>query len=153
MADMRQIQARRLASGELDLARGLFVMMAEVFGEETETLSDAYLRRLLGRADFWAIAAFAGDELVGGLTAHALPMTRTESSELMIYDLAVRADRQRQGVGRRLVAALREAAAAQGIREVFVPADNDDAHALDFYRALGGMPAPVTLFTFSREDT
>ena len=47
-------------------------------------------------------------------------------------------------------AALREAAAAAGITEVFVPADNDDTHALDFYRALGGDPAPVTMFTFSK---
>jgi aminoglycoside 3-N-acetyltransferase I len=34
--------------------------------------------------------------------------------------------------------------------EVFVPADNDDQHALDFYRALGGSPSSVTFFTFLR---
>ena len=36
-----------------------------------------------------------------------------------------------------------------GLGDVFVPVDSTDAHALDFYRALGGVPAPVTIFTFS----
>jgi len=32
---------------------------------------------------------------------------------------------------------------------VFVPADNEDDDALDFYRALGGTPSSVTFFSFS----
>jgi aminoglycoside 3-N-acetyltransferase I len=51
------------------------------------------------------------------------------------------------GIGRRLVEALRDAANAIEA-DVFVPADDEDLHALDFYRALGGEPAPVTIFTF-----
>jgi hypothetical protein len=41
---------------------------------------------------FWAIAAFAAKDIGGGITAHTLPMTRTESSEIFIYDVAVRSD-------------------------------------------------------------
>jgi len=44
--------------------------------------------------------------------------------------------------------ALRQAATAEGIADLFVPADNDDRHALQFYRRLGGVAAPVTIFTF-----
>ena len=80
-------------------------------------------------------------------------MTRTESSEIFIYDLAVHPDHQRTGVGRRLVAELRAQAAALGIGELFVPADNEDVHALDFYRAIGGAAAPVTIFTFTQPGT
>ncbi len=105
--------------------------------------------RFLGRECFWALAAFAGADVVGGLTAHTLPMTRSPSSEVFTYDLAVRQDQQRQGVGSRLVLELREAAARAGSQEVFVPADNEDAHALDFYRAQGATPSPVTFFTFA----
>jgi aminoglycoside 3-N-acetyltransferase I len=64
----------------------------------------------------------------------------------------VRHDHQRQGVGRRLLAHLRAAASAIGIRDVFVAADSDDRHALDFYRALGGAAAPVTMFSFTPDD-
>lgn len=92
-----------------------------------------------------------GDEIVGGVTAHTLPMTRTESAELFIYDLAVPADQQRQGIGRGLIATLRDAATTAGIQVVFVPADDDDVHALDFYRALGEAVAGDDLTFFGDE--
>jgi len=142
------IRSVRLKAADRDLARALFALMAEVFEEGCEPLSDGYLDRLLGRPEFWALAALDGEEIIGGLTAHVLPMTSAETSELFIYDVAVRRDRQRSGVGRRLIADLRDQAAAAGIEVLFVPADNDDTHALGFYRALGGVAAPVTLFTF-----
>ena len=147
--NMIKTQTSRLTSDNRELAKGLFIMMAEVFAEGSDHLSDDYLDRLLSREDFWAIAAFVGDEIVGGLTAHTLPMTRSESFEIFIYDLAVREDQQRKGIGRQLMTALREAAAIAGIQHVLVAADNDDVHALDFYRAVGGVPSPVTFFTFS----
>lgn len=148
-AKMTSIRTRRLTSGDRELARELFALMANIFGEEREQLSDGYLDGLLSREDFWAIAAFAEDEIIGGVTAHTLPMTRKESSEVFIYDIAVREDHRRKGVGRRLIQALREGAAALGVQEVFVAADNEDQHALDFYRALGGAASQVTFFAFS----
>jgi aminoglycoside 3-N-acetyltransferase I len=140
---------KRLTLGDQELAKVLFATMAEIFAEKSEQLSANYLDRLLSREDFWAIAAFAGNDIVGGLTAHTLPMTTLEASEIFIYDLAVREDHRRRGVGRLLVSTLREAAARAGIQEVFVFVDNDDTHALDFYRALGGVASLVTFLTFS----
>jgi len=154
------MRTHRLTSDDVELGRRVFALLSEVFGEpgsegergaeEPARLSDAYLYKLLASEGFWALAAFVGDELVGGLTAHTLPLTREESSEVFIYDLAVHANYQRQGIGRALVQSLLDAAAARGIREVFVPADNEDAHALDFYRAVGGKASAVTFFGFSR---
>jgi aminoglycoside 3-N-acetyltransferase I len=147
------MRTRRLGPGDRAGASRLFQMMAEVFGEPSAPLNDEYLDRLLARADFWALAALdEGGDIIGGITAHTLPMTRSETSEIFIYDVAVRGDRQRQGVGRQLLQALREAAAATGIDELFVAADNEDDHALDFYRAVGGAAAPVTMFTFAGRD-
>jgi aminoglycoside 3-N-acetyltransferase I len=151
-AAMIAMRTKRLTAADRELAGTMFAMMGEVFEEPYEALGAAYVDRLLGRTDFWAIAALVGEEIVGGLTAHTLPMTRGEYSEIFIYDIAVRKDQQRKGVGRRLMTAVLESAAAIGIHDVFVPADNDDLHALDFYRALGGVAAPVTFFTFSRRD-
>lgn len=123
--------------------------MAEVFGEGDGVLSDAYLERLLARDDFWAFAALADDEVIGGLTAHVLMMTRQEGLELMVYDIAVHPDHQRRGVGRNLVDELRRSGREADIDTVFVLADDDDAHALDFYRALGAAATPVTMFDFT----
>lgn len=148
---MHNLRTQRLTEGDQEVAKSLFVLMANVFEEVSAPLSEDYLDRLLRQDAFWAVAAFVGDELVGGVTAHVLPMTRAEASELFIYDLAVRADWQRQGIGRYLITTLRERAAVAGLQTVFVPADNDDLHALDFYQALGGMPSAVTIFTFSDE--
>jgi aminoglycoside 3-N-acetyltransferase I len=149
---MDEIQVRRLTVLDGDLARKLFLLMSEVFAEECAPLGEDYLRSLLSRPDFWALAAFVDGDVVGGLTAHSLPMTRTESSEVLIYDIAVRGDQRRKGIGRQLISTLREAANAAGIADVFVPVDNDDVEALDFYRALGGQPSPVTIYTFSSPE-
>ena len=138
----------RLRSGDERWGERVFAVMAEVFDEDHSPLSADYVVRLLASEDFWVYAAVDADDVVGGLTAHALPMTRSESTELFIYDIAVRRSHQRRGIGRALVQALLRDAADAGIDEVFVPADNDDTHALDFYRSLGGAPSDVTFFDF-----
>jgi len=140
---------KRLQAGDHEQAAALFRLMAEVFGEDAELLSVAYLERLLGREEFWAIGAFEGERVLGGVTGHVLPMTRNETTELFIYDLAVHPGVQRQGIGRRLISALREQAAAAGTEVLFVPADNEDLEALEFYRALGAEGSSVTFFTFT----
>lgn len=76
-------------------------------------------------------------------------MTRSESAEIFIYDIAVHEEHQRKGIGRRLVLPLRERAAAHGVEEIVVPANDEDRHALSFYDALGGKASRVTFFTFS----
>lgn len=142
------MQIRRLAPTDRDRARALFEMMAKVFGEARRPLGDRYLDRLLCRSSFWVLAALHEGEVVGGLTAHALPMTTSETFELFVYDLAVREDHQRKGIGRQLMAALRREAVEHGVRVLYVPVDDGDAHALAFYRAMEGEATPVTFFLF-----
>ena len=70
---MRLVRTRRLTAGDRGLAGSLFALIAKMFEETRAPLSDDYLDHLLHRDEFWAVAAFAGDELVGGITAHLLP--------------------------------------------------------------------------------
>jgi len=149
---MQQIRIERLTLHDIERARELFLIIANVFETECRPGSDSYLTRILARPEFWAIAASVDGQIVGGLTAHTLPLTRLEEWEIFLYDIAVLPQYQRQGLGRQLVNALREQAAAEGITTTWVPADNEDTHALDFYRALGGEPVPVTIFTFSPQE-
>jgi aminoglycoside 3-N-acetyltransferase I len=141
---------QRLGPGDDAAAKKLFATMVEVFEERALPSSDAHVAELLASDGFWALAVMFGDEIVGGLTAHTLPMTRSASREVFIYDIAVRRDHQRRGVGRLLVTQLRELARDHGIDDLFVAADNEDTHALEFYRALGGAASAVTLFSFGR---
>lgn len=142
------LEVRRLGPGDEALAVRVLFTVAQVFDEPCEPLPEAYVRDLLARRDFWLVAALEGGEPKGGLTAHTLPMTRSASREVFLYDLAVVESAQRRGIGRRLVHALRELARQEGIGVVFVPADEEDDHALAFYRAIDGEEAHVRIFTF-----
>ena len=153
MSGSNNIQVRRLGPRDRDLARMTFDLLADVFGEKRDRLSDAYLDELLGRPRFLVLVATVGGRTVGGLTAHVLPMTAYEGAEIFIYDVAVVDDYQRRGVGRRLLAAVRDEASRLGTSSVFVLADNEDAGALAFYRALGGVPSGVTLFEFKPTES
>ncbi len=143
----------RLGPEDVALARATFAMMARVFEDPPqEPPGEAYVAGLLGRSDLWVYAAVEGGEPdrepVGGLTAFVLPLTRTEASELFVYDVAVRQDRQRRGVGRALLDRVLADGARAGIGELWVPADDEDVHALDFYRSTGGVGQAVTVFTY-----
>jgi aminoglycoside 3-N-acetyltransferase I len=140
---------RRLTRGDAQQAREMFDVLTAAFGEPTEPLSDDYVDRLLSSTSFWAIAAFVDDRVVGGITAHTIPMTRSASAELFVYDLAVDAAFRRQGIGGLLVAELRARGAEAGVADVFVPADEDDAEAVTFYRSLAGRESPVILFAWN----
>lgn len=151
MSATHPVRITRLTYGQRDKARTLFATLAEILDPFYKALGDDGLDRLLVREDFWALAACVDDRIVGGLTAHTLPMTRSDAREIFIYDIAVRPEHRRRGVGRLLITDLRQRAAVSGIDFLFVPADNADTHALEFYRALGGLASPVTVFTFGSQ--
>ncbi|MCC6226050.1 MAG: SAM-dependent methyltransferase [Microthrixaceae bacterium] len=150
--DDRGFEIRRLGVGDIDDARAAFEMMHRVFASETSDLSDRYLCELLQDGSFWALGAFDAGEPLGCITAHELAMTRHERRELFIYDLAVDADHQRRGIGTSLVQRLVADAAAVDIDVVFVPADDEDTHALAFYESLGGRPTEATIFDLGRDQ-
>ena len=139
-----------LTIDDINEAREMFALLAEIFGEKHERLSDEYLKTLLSRKSFWALAAKSGSEILGGLTAHEIPMSKKEGSEIFIYDIAVASQYRRKGIGRKLVASVLTLASQEDVSEAFVLASDEDTHAIDFYRRLGGSPSIVTLFELPR---
>lgn len=139
--DQAQVGIDVLAGGDVALLRAVLKLFGEVF-EERETYTgaqpgDDYLRDLLAGSQFVAVAARAGDEVVGALAAYVLPKFEQARTELYIYDLAVREPFRRRGVATRLIDATRKLARERGIYVMYVQADHGDDPAIALYTKLG----------------
>jgi aminoglycoside 3-N-acetyltransferase I len=132
---------RQLAPGDVALVAAMSTMFGEAFGE-TQTYTAArpsttYVEGLLASDSFIALAALAGNEVIGGIAAYELQKFEQERSEIYIYDLAVSAAHRRQGIATALVLALKDIAAGRGAHVIFVQADTGDAPAIALYTQLG----------------
>jgi len=132
---------RALDGGDLAALKRLLATFGDAFDAhdtyQGAVPSDDYLRALLDRPAFIAIAAFDADEVVGGLAAYVLEKFERERSEVYIYDLAVAERHRRRGVATGLIMALKPIAKARGAWVIFVQADRGDAAALALYESLG----------------
>jgi aminoglycoside 3-N-acetyltransferase I len=115
---------------------------------ETDNANDEYFLRLMADPKFIVIVAMLKGEVVGGMTAYELPMYYAESSEVLIYDIAVKPKFHRKGVGKKILTGLKEYCELNGIKVFFVEAHHEDKHAVDFYKSIGGMPEKVVHFNF-----
>lgn len=119
--------------------------MLDLFGRAFEDPStyaehqpdDGYLERLLRSETFVAIAALAGDEVIGGLAGYVLPKFEQRRSEFYIYDLAVAEQHRRKGVATAMIRGLQQLATARGIYVIYVQADYGDDPAIALYTKLG----------------
>jgi ribosomal protein S18 acetylase RimI-like enzyme len=144
-----EIEYKKLEIEDLSCLTELIKLYEEVFEMEDFTLPAAqYLQSLLEKETVIFYAAIINNKVVGGLTAHILPSTYFPSSEVYIYDLAVETEFQRKGIGRQLINSLKEYCASLRLKEVFVQADLEDQHALDFYQATGGIAESVVHFSY-----
>jgi aminoglycoside 3-N-acetyltransferase I len=140
----------RLNEADIPAAKQLFQLFKDVFGEEGEVgPGERYVRSLLKNPSFLCLSAIYKNEPVGGLTAYSLPMYNSESPELFIYDIAIKPQFQRKGIGTKLMSAAQVYCTQNGIKQMFVDAGKADAHALDFYRSMNGSEETVVQFTFS----
>ena len=143
------VRIHRLGRDEGFLFLFLLDVFREVFEKEVAPLAtQASLDRLLWKGGLVVYVAFYADEVVGGLTAYELEGYYGADKELMIYDIAVRPAFQRKGLGSKLLHALRNYAKKNQFENVWVAANVEDTHALDFYRHKGGGSEDVVHFTF-----
>lgn len=132
---------KELATYDLVLMKSLLKTFGEAFDEPDTYCSEQpgadYLKRLLGKDYFIALAALKDEEVVGGIAAYELQKFEQERSEIYIYDLAVAKLYRRQGIATALISDLKKIAAARGAYVIFVQADRDDAPAVALYDKLG----------------
>jgi aminoglycoside 3-N-acetyltransferase I len=144
----KSFEFKRLTTSDLTAFKSLIEMFNTVFEEEQQIGSDAHLLKLLGNNSFIVIAALSENEVVGGLTAYELPMIYSDASEVILYDMAVREEYQRIGIGKGLIQSLKEYCMKNEIETFFVMAHEEDVHAVEFYHATGGKSEKVLNFLY-----
>ena len=145
-----KVEIYQLAQHDTRSFTKLLTLFAEVFEMERFTPpTEEHLEDLLSKETFFAFTASVSDQIVGGVTCYMLDQYYNTSPYMYIFDLAVHPRYQRLGFGRRLLQAVIERGKSLGAEEVFVQADDIDIHALEFYRASGGLAEKVTHFTYS----
>jgi aminoglycoside 3-N-acetyltransferase I len=149
----KNFKVKRLGVQDLPAFRELLSIFKEVFeeGDSPGAGPDA-LHTLLERMDFVALGVFYKEEVIGGLTAFELPLYTSSGSELFIYDVGISITFQRKGLGSQLIRAAQDYCRENSIGFMFVQANQEDTHALDFYRSCGGMAEQVVNFGFSMPE-
>lgn len=126
---------QKLSNQHLDEFVALVRLFEQVFEwEQNAVPGRAHLQKVLENPSFLVFVAKVEQQLVGGLTVHVLPRYDSEKPSAYIYDLAVSPDWQRMGIGQKLIATLNDYCEQNGFDEVFVQAETDDTHAVNFYR-------------------
>jgi aminoglycoside 3-N-acetyltransferase I len=141
MSSFGSFNIRQLGPDDVAIMESMLTMFGKAF-EEVETYcamrpKAAYLRRLLGKDHFIALAALKGEEVVGGIAAYELHKFEQERSEVYIYDLAVAVRHRREGIATALILELRRISALRDAYVVFVQADLGDEPAIALYTKLG----------------
>lgn len=121
------VLARDDADFDLDGGPGRRTPLSE--GSARDYLTDSHVLH-------WT--AWAGEEVVGSLVCHVLPMRKQPARELLLYEIGVRTAWRRRGVGRQLIATMIDWMRAKGIVTAWVLADNRGAEK--FYAACGFGP-------------
>ncbi len=143
------ITIKQLTPSHLNEFRQMLGLFEEVFEmKDLRMPGEGHLKKILRGKNFVVFMALHENVVVGGLTVYILPSYYSESSEVYIYDLAVKADFQRKSVGKKLLLALTAYCGENNYKAFFVQADEADTHALEFYSATGGLPEKVVHFNY-----
>ena len=89
-----------------------------------------------------------GEELVGALIAE----TRAWNKTLWVHEFHVAAERRGQGIGRMLMEHAAAQAKAAGLRAIVCETQNQNANAIQAYRALGFRPEGIDISYYTNAD-
>ncbi|GAB2546434.1 GNAT family N-acetyltransferase [Gracilibacillus alcaliphilus] len=142
-----KIEFRRLQTGDEQSLSELVELYNQAF-ETSDQVNTKGVSNLLANPHFICLVAFDCQQVIGGLTAYELEMYNQSSPSVYVYDLAVAASYQRQGIGTRLFQEMIDYCKRYQITDLFVQADAEDQHAIQFYHKIGGEESMTFHFTF-----
>ncbi|UKN02955.1 GNAT family N-acetyltransferase [Paracrocinitomix mangrovi] len=124
----------RIKPDEIEKFIELREIFIEVFKSDAPALNEQQYAQLRDNRNFVVVGATVGFELVGGLTAYLVPNYYKGGLDLFIYDIAVKTEHQRKGVGIELLKFTKNFCLEHGIKEMYVAAEDNDEQALSYYR-------------------
>src|SRR5258708_1177166 len=128
---MNKTELKRLNKNNLTEFKDLIKVFNEVFEMQNGAVAeDDVLKNLLDKTDFIGIAAIEDGKVVGGLTAYEFPAYYGNYNECYIYDIAVKAGYQRQGIGKMLIESIKKHCSSRNVKTMFVEAHEQDAEAV-----------------------
>lgn len=104
-------------------------------GRSLEPLSPFEARDYLNNPSVLHWVALEQDSPVGFLVCIVIPLRAGSGRELLLYEVGVRINRRRQGIGRALLKQMREWMGSNEVTDVWVLADNPEA--VEFYSSCG----------------
>ena len=144
-----EIKYIKLSNQHLGYLTDLLKVYEDVFEMRDFKRPDShYLSSLLSDNTVFFYVALADNKVVGGLTGYFLPSVYLPYYEVYIYDLAITTQYQRKCIGRGLISSLKEYCYKLNVKEIFVQADLEDQHAINFYKATGGNPESAVHFSY-----
>ena len=96
--------------------------------------------------------ALLDNKVVGGLTSYIMQQYYSKSPLVYIFDLAVKKELQRQGIGRMLITNNNSYCKTIGIETVMVQADEVDDYAIKFYKSTGAKAQKVIHFDYELDS-
>lgn len=143
------IQIVKLQQADIDKFTELIHVFEHVFEMEDFILPELiHLQYVLNKPDFIAIVAMDGAAVVGGLTAYTVEQYYSHKPLAFIYDIAIKPEYQRKGIGKKLITAVADHCKQNAIEQMFVLAEQDDTQALEFYRSTKASESKVINFDY-----
>lgn len=127
-----EITFRRLNAQDLDMALAMNHTFREGF------LNASAARDFLRNPANWLWAAVCGGAVIGFAYGYALQRLDGAGPMLYIHEVGAAEPWQRQGVGFRMMSALKDACRAAGLSKLFLSCYQSNAGANALYRKLGG---------------
>lgn len=146
---MENVEIKKLHDTDFFQFKELILLFEDVFEMKDFIIpDDDHLLHLLEKDDFFVFVALSENKVIGGLTSYALEQYYSKKPLVYIYDLAVKTEFQRQGIGKLLISGITGYCKNIGIEEVFVQVDEIDEHALEFYYSTGAIAEKIVHFYY-----
>jgi aminoglycoside 3-N-acetyltransferase I len=128
------MMVEKLTTNQIVEFKQLIEIFCDVFEMESVITSDQYLGRLLANQDFMVFVVKVNNEIVGGLTIYVLHQYYQDKPQAYIYDVGIKKDFQRKGLGKILINEVNSFCFNHGFALSYVEAEADDLDAVNFYR-------------------